>query len=161
MNGSLFFLIPICASLNRARGSKFANILTSTVESRLISTALIATYVTAFAGDWRVFPAIFAGLMFWCSFAWDSYWGAAIGDGPKSRLWGVFHMGIRGLYIYPTFSTLALLGHPAAYWVGFFGALQGIPYLLAGIPKNKAYSVPLAEYTWGACLGVMFFMVLL
>jgi hypothetical protein len=78
-------LILIFAILNRARGSHLFGMLDSTNEGRAIATFLMAA-ATAIAsqGDYLDMAEIllwtWAGLIFWCVFGWDEYWGAAIGS---------------------------------------------------------------------------------
>jgi hypothetical protein len=153
-------LIFLFAILNRARGTKFFEMTTSTVKSRIFSTLLMASTIAFKGNNVILFPLCFIGLMFWCTFAWDEYWAAAIGNGPKSRWWGVKMLGIRGLFLYPTFVCIGILGHPLSYLVGLTGVLQGIPYLIGGIPKKKHYSILIAESLWGACMGAMFLIAL-
>jgi hypothetical protein len=78
-------LILIFSILNRARGSQFFGLLDSTTEGRLIATFLMAVAAAiASLGDYFDMAEIilwtWAGLILWCVFGWDEYWGAAIGS---------------------------------------------------------------------------------
>lgn len=160
----MIFIYAIAfAFLNRARGTRLFNMTGSTVIGRIVSTMSMALIVSlqsipSTINMVETFFAVFAGLMLWATPHWDSYWSAAIGNDPThGREWGVDMMGLRGLLIMPTFIALAFLGHQEGWWIGMLGIFQGIPYLLAGIPKNKGYAIPIAEYSWGACMGLMFY----
>lgn len=175
-------LIPIFAFANRARGTRFYGLAGTTV-GRVLSTFLMATAtgVTAwFEGQGTAQSAIialwaWASLYFWCIFAWDQYWSAAIGNptdivAPACkpvdwvmsklptmplRLWGTIAMGLRQAYLIPFLAELAVLcDHPwnAAY--SLVTLLFGAIYLAAGYAK-KIPPIALAEYSLGACLGLV------
>ena len=160
MSPFALILIPLCSVLNRGRGSHFWNTLPSTVESRLLFAVIIGAFMCALTADPYVFPVVLAGLMLWATPSWDKYFTACIGnDLSHGKLWGLATMGLRGLLIYPTFLGLALLGHPIAYLIGLAGLLQGIPYALGGI-LSESYCIAIAEYIWGASIGLMFYLTL-
>jgi len=72
-------LMPICALMNRARGSRFWGFIPSTEASRLLSMGIIACAFSAFAGSLILLPIVWGGLMIWCTFGWDKAWGGIIG----------------------------------------------------------------------------------
>ncbi len=172
--------ILLFSILNRCRGSHFYNLVNSTTLSRILSATLMAI-VASFQTP-SLIPLIACGLDLWMTPAWDKYWSAAIGNptdltakafapvdwimlrlwhwpvqGIQLRLWGTVAMGLRGgLPLYPLFAVLGFAGYPIAFVTGLATFFQGIPYLIGGIPCDKAYSVPFAEYVWGAVLGLLF-----
>lgn len=83
----LFIVMVISYSvLNNCRGNHFFNTLNSTTLSRIIAFALIGllTVPVAVASGlpnvWPIAGFTAASLFLWGEFAWDNYWGAAIGS---------------------------------------------------------------------------------
>jgi hypothetical protein len=60
-----------------------------------------------------------------------------------------------GVLLYPSFLILGYFGYPAAYYVGLGCLLQGVPYILIGLRKDKSYVIPISEYIWGGVIGLM------
>lgn len=157
-------LLPICSIANRARGSKFWEHISSTVLTRLAAMGIIALSVTAFTSNLILFPVILAGLMLWCTPAWDKYWSAQIGnDLPAvSKAWGNRHMFVRQLLILPTFAATIYFYNTPWAW----GALYAIPALLYWLPYyvfgffTKSESIARAEYTIGALIGLSFYLII-
>lgn len=157
----IIYLFFLCGFFNVARGERLFGLTKSTLISRLVSMSGIAGICFIFSENAIVFPIALAGLMLWCSPAWDKYWSAAIGnEADLSRLWGVAMMGIRGMYIYPLFIALGLIGYPLANAIGLASLLQGIPYFIGGFLK-KNRSIAFAEFVWGVCLSAMFYFTLI
>lgn len=152
-------IIPICALMNRARGSAFWGLESSTVLSRIMSMGVIAIACGVLTANIFVLLVVFTGLMLWCTPAWDYIWGACIGQSTHSRLWGFCMFLWRGMLIYPTFAALGYLGYPAGYYLGVFGCLQSIPYII-GSYVYKRDPVAFGECVWGAIIGLMFFITL-
>jgi hypothetical protein len=175
----------LMAALNRARGSRLFNLTTSTTIGRLSSTGGMAIATALLADNPIIIPILWTGLFLWTLPAWDKYWSAAIGNptdmaatsfapvdwimaklwpspkpGIQLRLWGTIAMGLRGALLFPLFAILGFMRYPAAFLIGLATLLQGVPYLISGIPSDKSYSIPFAETLWGACLGLMFMMAL-
>jgi hypothetical protein len=159
-------LVLICAIINRARGSHFFDLITSTVLTRIVCGLLLAVVCAAMSGDLITIPIIFIGYMAWASFGWGKYFSAMHGnDNPaeseikwidrigyhfvkdNNKLRGVLCMGIRGMFIYPMFLAL---GAPI---IGLIACLQGVPYFVAGLMPE--WSIREAEYMWGGVLGLM------
>ena len=163
MNLIPLILIPLCALLNRGRGSHFWNVLPSTVASRLLMAVIAGLAVAALTGQIILCPVMIAGLMLWCTPGWDAYWSAEIGNDPvHSKMWGFARMCAHGLLLYPLFAALGYFGYHAGYLVGAFSVLQGTPYLVFGTSnKTKGEAIPRSEYTWGACIGAMLAGVLM
>lgn len=175
------------AVLNRARGSQLFGFTTSTTEGRLVSTGLMSMVLLvngAYHGETvdaaLFFPLYWALLMFWCVFAWDKYWIAAIGNGidtartgfapvdwlmsllpVKGRLWGVIAMGLRQLLLVPAIICAALISEHLGQGFALSAAplLFGVPYLLAGYLVPNAKSVMVAEITVGSLMGAVFALI--
>lgn len=180
-----YLLIPIFAILNRARGSKFFSLTNSTEIGRLASMLLMGISLALFEGTdpWQMSRLVawtFGALMFWCSPAWDAYWGMAIGTTtalragfapvdwimeivwPKTptpgtiaaRVWGAVAIGLRQSLAACWIVGLALLfpSAPQHAYFGFFTLLFGLPYLISGYVFGT-YAVMAAEMMVGAGLG--------
>lgn len=155
-------LIPICAILNRGRGSQFWNLVPSTIVSRLVMAALVALTMTALTANIWLFPSTLAGLMLWCTPAWDKYWSAQIGnDLPlKSKSWGNSHMFLRQLLILPTFAGTAFLtDHIENFFWAFPALIYWLPYYVFGF-GTKSLAIMRAEYTIGALMGLSFYLII-
>jgi hypothetical protein len=159
----------IGAIANRARGSQLFGLVSSTVIGRLVSMLVIAigTALLTINGNWIRFDCVlvltFATLMLWCTLAWDSLWGAAIGHDPNhSRLWGLMHLGLR-----MTLAAPCLIG--LTYLTGHAGRIENllavmatpllaVPYYIFGYAfpqQNDKYVVPLSELTVGLLLSAL------
>ena len=176
-------IVPLGFSvLNRARGSQFWNLLSSTSTSRVIATLGMAL-VTA-STEWgddlmmaEVFLWSWATLMLWCVFAWDNYWSAAIGNptdinkpackpvdwimsllpSMPLRLWGAVAMGLRQTFAVPCIVGLALLTHHPEQAIYAFGTiLFGLIYLVAGYVWPKA-PINVAEPLVGSAIGFIIY----
>jgi hypothetical protein len=170
------------AAFNRARGTRFWDVLPSTVVGRLLATMLMASSVFAITGVLWVLPATWAALMLWCTPAWDNYWSAAIGNptniskpafapvdwimrrlslpvvtGFQLRLWGAVAMGLRQSLAIPAIVITAVAaGHPINALNGLATLSFGFLYMAAGYLPNR-YSIAAAEYATGAALGLILF----
>jgi hypothetical protein len=63
-------------ALNRVRGSG----IFGTTVSRLVCSAGEALLIAILGDDLLLFFPAFSFIFLWCVFAWDNYWGAAIGS---------------------------------------------------------------------------------
>jgi hypothetical protein len=157
--------IIACGVLNRARGTQLFNLAGSTEIGRIVSMATISIFTSFFmipnnTKILEMFIVIFAGLMLWCSPAWDTYWSAEIGnDKAHSKLWGCYHMAVRQMLILPTFIAAASVSnHPEKYIYSLSGLTLWIPYLAWGA-VNSSKSIGRAEYTIGAIIGATLYMM--
>jgi hypothetical protein len=76
--------------------------------------------------------------------------------------WGVIAMGLRGLMLYPAFIILAVF-NPWSLLIGLGSGLQGVVYGgMRYLPDQyrDQWAVSIAEWLWGAVMGVMFILVL-
>jgi len=87
MNNELIRLIFISISfafMNRARGSRWFDLMASTSLSRILATMMMGGCAEIIVIDRPYHAAVFfwtwASLYFWCVFSWDKYWSAAIGN---------------------------------------------------------------------------------
>lgn len=151
--------------LNRARGSAIFNQCPSTVVTRIIAMGGMSFLTSLFFVPdihqiFVVFLSMLAGLMLWATPAWDAYWGAEIGESPKTKIWGCYMMFFRQLLILPSFLGLTYLtGHQDHYWMAASGAVLWLPYFVFGA-IDRATAIPFAEYLNGAIIGVtMYFIV--
>lgn len=167
------------ALLNRARGSQLFGYTKSTTISRLVATFLMGLLSLAIGYGVLDSLVIWLGLYLWSIRGWGKYFSAFMGnynpdereikwidelgdalvletDEKSNRLRGALCMCLRGIYMYPMFIALGLLGHPMAFIVGLCCLLQGVPYWLGKYPKDMGVNPILyAEPTWGACIGLM------
>ncbi len=153
----LILFVIFCGFCNIARGERLFLSYGSTVVARIVAMSGIGAASAILTGNILLYPVVTSLLILWCTFGWDSYWSAEIGNDPQhSKFWGFWRMSLRGITgMEPLFIALWFMGYQAAIAIGSFSILQGVPYLIFGIPKNKAYSIPLAEFTWGMCIGGM------
>lgn len=171
-----FLYAAIMGALNRARGSQIYGLAQSTVEARVVAMLFMACFTMGIAGSIIVAPVIFAGLMLWCSFAWDNYWSAAIGNPtdldkptfppvdfimriafrwlrPRPRLWGALAMSLRGFIAgYALFVALGFMGYTKAPFLGLGLLLQGVPYYAFGHLPGGKYTIFLSEFAVGALM---------
>lgn len=174
----------LMALLNRARGTRLFEHTSSTVIGRVVSMGgmVLVSWLAFPIGIYEVL-VIWAGLMLWCSAGgWGKYFSAMHGkydpneheiawidwagtyvemtDECSNRLRGLFCMCLRGIYMYPIFIGLGLLGHPWAFIIGLGSLLQGFPYYWARyIPNWDKYGIMAAELVWGAWIGMMLYFV--
>lgn len=170
---------------NRARGSQLFDLAKSTTEGRLLSCFGMATTAAMLVAmnlphATYLIVAVAAGsmaaLMFWCVFAWDNYWSAAIGN-PTSitkaafapvdlvmrgfswlpiRLWGTLAMGLRQMLLAPFLIGLAIVcGHPGLSVLGAAPIAFGVPYLVGGYLKAVVAPVTFAELVIGGVMGFL------
>lgn len=169
----MIFLLFVTAFaiLNRARGTRLFNKTSSTEIGRLVSMAGM-TFLTLFLLPQKDFTLVtvsagglLALFLCWCSFAWDAYWSAAIGNDPlHSRLWGLRAMTYRMALAAPVIILVALLAEKpvnAVFGAGFL--LMGLPYYIAGYARKWFPSVVVnpiapAEFSVGAILGALIWM---
>jgi hypothetical protein len=119
--------------------------------------ALIAMSLTILTSNALLLPITFAGLMLWCTPAWDSYWSAEIGDSAHSKLWGCCMMFLRQLLIVPMFAAQCYLTNGNYYFIST-ASIYWLPYFLYGIfIKEKA--VQYSEYTIGGLIGLTEFFI--
>ena len=181
----LLFIIISFALANRIRGSKIYGYGDDT-EGRMIAALIIMTVVTCHVATSAIqaaeigAPLIVLNLLA-MSFGWDNYWSAAIGnptDRTKPvfwpvdvimkrlmflglRAWGTVAMGLRSsLYSLGIVVTALVLHRPERAIFALGTLLCGIPYLAWGYVDNGT-AVPRAEYTNGAWLGFLYWMVIL
>jgi hypothetical protein len=162
-------LATLFALLNRGRGSRFWDTLPSTTISRLAATAGMAILVYPFGllsgGILHAVGMFFwtwAALMFWCVFAWDSFWNAEIGTDPqRSRLWGLGMMALRMTLAVPCLIGLAFLaGQPQHAWLALATPLLGLPYYVFGYLTPGTNVIRNAELAVGALLGFLIYQTL-
>lgn len=169
MNYALYpLIVAVFAFLNRARGSQLFTETDSTTEARLVSVSCMAIICLGMKmanpiqgveiGAWTI-----AALMFWCVFAWDKYWGAAIGTndaeamqssafapvdyimywiwpnppsvtGISMRLWGWLAMSLRqSLAAIWVIGMAYLSGRPENSWLAIFTPALGTFYFIGGL----------------------------
>ena len=177
----LIMIIPFMiafAFLNRARGTRLYNLTNSTVSGRMVSMGCMALLTSLlFVGNalnfCLAFTGVFISLMLWCSFGWDNYWSAAIGNttditkkicapvdwimaklpAMPLRLWGTIAMTLRMTFAMPAIIGVAFLSGNIDHVIYGAGSLLfGLPYFISGAiyPKNP---IGMAEYCVGALLG--------
>ena len=151
-------LIPVCSIMNRARGTQFFNLAGGTVAGRVLAMEFIAAQVAICSGNILLFPAVWVLMMLWCSFAWDAYWGAEIGESPHTKLWGCTMMFLRQLLILPAFAVVAYFGHSNWLYCAVGGGLW-LPYYLYGL-TDPATAIGKSEYTIGALIGLTFALLI-
>lgn len=145
--------------LNRARGSQFFSLFSSTTEGRLLSSFLMAALTvlryTPVDGDAALMAILidFGLIYFWSIWGWDAYWSAAIGQDPNhTRLWGVLMMTARQALILPFYAFVSWQNgwaHP------FFAAsflLMGVTYYIFSKLTRMA-AIQNAELANGAIMG--------
>ncbi len=154
------------AFFNCARGRRFFDLVSSTVEGRLIAmTGMAATVALYYLSEpvlsFEIFSIALITLMLWCTPAWDAYWSAAIGNDPEnSRLWGLAAMSGRMLLAIPCIAGLAwITGHDDRSWLVGGTPLMGLPYYIFGYMKLGKYTIAASELAVGAILGALVFFV--
>ena len=155
-------LIPLCALMNRARGSHFDNMLASTIESRLVSMAIIALVVFGFTGNYLLLPVTFAGLCLWCWSSWDKYWSEEIGQSAThSRLYGLMQMTIRMSLAIPALVSIAYFGgHDERSWFALGALSFSLPYYILGFILPSATVIKYSELAVGTLLGILIYLIL-
>lgn len=184
------FTIIVFALLNRARGSRLFDETNSTTISRALSMWVMAIIAGGLAriygGSIKIEGfAIFTSwtlLMLWCSFAWDNYWSAAIGNptditkkafAPVDwimgklppmplRLWGTVAMGLRQMLLAPFLIFLAVsVGNVNMLALCAAPILFGVPYLIAGFLPKQIPPIAFAELVVGGCIGLLVALLLI
>lgn len=177
-------IILLFACLNRARGTQLFGLTTSTEAGRLVSMygmAMLVAFLAFLSSETdthalMTFIVSFAGLLLWCTFGWDNYWSAAIGNptditkptfapvdwimsklpAMPLRLWGAIAMGLRQSLATPTIAAIACIaGHPEHAIYGLATLFFGFIYMATGYGPNR-YAIPIAEPFVGATLGFLF-----
>ena len=161
----IFILIIIIFSLaNRARGCRIFNYVKSTVITRLITMSVMSiTTLMIYPQEPIYSPFIYLGLlMLWCSFGWDYFWSAAIGDSAiHSRIWGTIAMTIRQSLIIPFYSYIIFITD-APWWHIFYSCslfFMGLPYFIFGKIYNDDRRVSYSEYTIGGIIGATTYFI--
>lgn len=162
----LIFFAAIFGILNCARGRKLFDLTNSTVVSRLASTSLMAITASFLQIPdlfmmTNVFIIVFAGLMLWCTPAWDKYWSEEIGNDPNySRLWGLRDMTFRMLLALPVLITLPIVTHHYGRLPIAAGALLlGLPYYIFGYMKLGRFTIAASEFVVGVILGSLILFI--
>lgn len=175
-------LIPACSFFNRIRGGLFPNF----TGGRIFAAIAIGIACGLVAWNPIIAGAVGLGYYLWALPGWGLYFAAATGQWRKDEVevafidwiglklvpfitastnWsnyrrGIICMGLRGgIFSFPLFLALGYLVSPAALyvWPAFF--LQGVNYYIAGKLVPIGNPIGLAEWLWGACIGVMLAVV--
>lgn len=154
------------ALCNRARGSQLYGLTDSTVIGRLASTLGMALSNGLFFNlgsiiQMEIAAWSWASLMLWCTFAWDKFWSAMLGNDPNhSKLWGLGWMALRqSLAVVEVIGGCWLTGNLDRWWLALATPLLAVPYIIYGIVAKKTPILD-AELTDGAMLGIINYMVM-
>lgn len=179
MTNALWLLtFAICFSLlNRARGSKFFDLTTSTTFSRIISTNGMGLLVGLMTHSLGAALATWLLLFLWSIPEWGKYMGAAVGNPidknekgfllsemavtaskvVNTRIKGLIGTAVRMALAAPALVAVAIITD-GAWWPGLLTPLMAAPYSILGlfIPAGPAWKY--GEYCAGAILGVLLFL---
>ena len=177
----LISMMLLFAILDRARGSKLFDLITSTQVSRIVSTGLMATAVMGISGN--IYTLLAWPLLFgWSIAGWGVYQGTATGTRSnftekefapvdwlmskisyfddinratvtdlECRLWGTIAMALRQMLLAPYIVAIG------GTWQVVLIPLMALPYMAAGYLVKRDH-IMYAEYASGAVLGAICYL---
>lgn len=179
-----FLPLLLLPFLNRARGSDFFHLISSSSITRLLTTLLMAVIGAISIGfSPTVLLILWVGIFLWAVFGWGKYFSAFHGrDNPQeseikwidaigyklfpvdnkestNRLRGMVCMSLRGsVFSLPLFIALSAYITPYIMLSWFLMFLQGPIYYSARIVKEK-FSVLYAEIMMGFLFSLIFYCI--
>ncbi len=166
--------ILLSAVFNRCRGNNWFKLVTYDTISRLLYCFAITVTNFSTSPIWLII-LIAIGMLHWCVYAWDEYWGFAGGQPttlkpvflpadyilsklpikPGSRIFGVVGMGLRqGICAIPLFLILGYFVNLQYLYLIPVPFLFGIPYWAFSYRYTQNF-VAVSEFLIGAIWGVI------